>query len=93
MNLFRLSSCALETYPERKCDRIPQGQATRSAFATVRLRQRVTKGSGSRIKALTMAFKLVDMAEKRWRRISAPHLVKGILSNAVYENGVKVDAA
>ncbi len=59
----------------------------------LRLRQRVTKGSGSRIKALTMAFKLLDMAEKRWRRISAPHLVKGILSNEVYENGVKVDAA
>ena len=39
-----------------------------------------------------MAFKLLDMAEKRWRRISAPYLVEGVLSNEAYENGVKVDA-
>ena len=31
-------------------------------FATVRLRQRVTKGAGSRTKGLLMACKLLDMA-------------------------------
>ena len=31
-------------------------------FATVRLRQRVTKGAGSRTKGLLMAYKLLDMA-------------------------------
>ena len=40
-----------------------------SPFATVRLRQRVTKGNGSRTKGLTMAYKLLDMAEHRWRRL------------------------
>ncbi len=45
-----------------------------SAFATVRLRQRVTKGAGSRTKALLMAFKLLDMAQVRWRRIKNPQL-------------------
>jgi putative transposase len=39
-----------------------------SPFATVRLRQGVTKGAGSRTKALMMAFKLLSMAEERWRR-------------------------
>src|SRR5262249_31362311 len=34
-----------------------------SPFATVRLRQRVTKGAGSRTKGLLMAYKLLD-----WRR-------------------------
>ncbi len=34
-----------------------------------------------------MVFKLLDMAEKRWRKISAPHLVKEVLSNEVYKNG------
>ena len=33
-----------------------------SPFATVRLRQRVTKGAGSRTKGLLMAFKLLEMA-------------------------------
>src|SRR5690349_4660472 len=40
-----------------------------SAFATVRLRQRVTKGAGSRTKGLLMAFKLLDTAQQRWRRL------------------------
>ena len=31
-----------------------------SPFATVRLRQRVTKGAGSRTKGLLMAYKLLD---------------------------------
>jgi putative transposase len=39
-----------------------------SSFATVRLRQRVTKGPGSRIRGLMMAYKLLRMAEERWRR-------------------------
>jgi hypothetical protein len=38
-----------------------------SAFATVRLRERATKGAGSRTKGLLMAFKLLDMAQQRWR--------------------------
>src|SRR5262249_881356 len=36
-----------------------------SPFATVRLRQRVTKGAGSRTKGLLMAYKLLDMAQAR----------------------------
>jgi hypothetical protein len=34
----------------------------------VRLRQRVTKGAGSRTNALLMEFKLVAMAEQRWKK-------------------------
>jgi putative transposase len=37
-----------------------------SPFATVPLRQRVTKGAGSRTKGLLMAYKLLDMAQARW---------------------------
>ena len=45
-----------------------------STFATVRLRQRVTKGAGSRVAGLAMAFKLLDSAQQRWRRVNASHL-------------------
>ena len=51
------------------------GNAIESPFATVRLRQRVTKGADSRQKGLLMAFQLLAMAERRWRRINAPQLV------------------
>ena len=36
-----------------------------SVFATVRLRQCMTKGAGNRTKALTLAFKLIEMAQGR----------------------------
>ena len=42
-----------------------------STFATVRLRQRVTKGAGSRSAGLAMAYKLLDAAQQRWRRVNA----------------------
>ncbi|HXJ34196.1 MAG TPA: hypothetical protein VMS22_09180 [Candidatus Eisenbacteria bacterium] len=45
-----------------------------SPFATVRARQRVTKGAGSRTKGLLMAYKLLDMAQARWRRLDGAHL-------------------
>jgi hypothetical protein len=51
------------------------GNLFETPFATVRLRQRVTKGAGSRRKGLLMAFQLLAMAERRWRRINAAHLI------------------
>jgi hypothetical protein len=42
----------------------------------VRLRQRVTKGAASRQKGLLMAFQLLAMAERRWRRINASKLAE-----------------
>ncbi len=44
-----------------------------STFATVRFRQRVTKGPGSRAAGVAMAFKLIESAQERWRALNAPH--------------------
>jgi putative transposase len=59
-----------------------------SPFATVRLRQRVTKGAGSRVKALVMAYKLLDMAQLRWRRLNAAHLLPLVRAGAVFVDGM-----
>ncbi len=58
-----------------------------STFATVRLRQRVTKGAGSRRAGLAMAFKLIQTAQDRWRRVNAPHLVALVRAGAVFTDG------
>ena len=42
-----------------------------STFATVRLRQRVTKGPGSRAAGVAMSFKLIESAQARWRAVNA----------------------
>jgi len=60
-----------------------------SPFSTVRLRQRVTKGAGSRTKGLLMAYKLLDMAERRWRRLNAPHLLPLVRAHVKFVDGVQ----
>ena len=59
-----------------------------SAFATVRLRERVTKGAGSRTKGLLMAFKLLDMAQQRWRRLDGAHLLPLVRNGVKFADGV-----
>src|SRR5262249_27542476 len=62
-----------------------------SPFATVRLRQRVTKGAGSRTKGLLMAYKLLDMAQARWRRLDGAHLLPLVRADVRFTNGVRVE--
>jgi putative transposase len=63
-----------------------------SPFATVRLRQRVTKGAGSRTKALMMAFKLLAMAEERWRKVNGSELLPLVRAGVRFADGVQVKA-
>lgn len=62
-----------------------------STFATVRLRQRVTKGPGSRAAGIAMAFKLIESAQRRWRAVNAPHLVALVRAGATFEKGQLVE--
>ncbi len=60
-----------------------------SPFATVRLRQRVTKGAGSRTKGLLMAYKLLEMAQQRWRRLNGAHLLPLVRAGVTFIDGVQ----
>ena len=51
------------SYPAEHWTHLRTTNLIESPFATVRLRQRVTKGAGSRTKGLLMAFKLLEMAQ------------------------------
>jgi len=62
-----------------------------STFATVRLRQRVTKGPGSRSAGVAMAFKLIESAQTRWRMVNAPHLVALVRAGATFVDGQLVE--
>ncbi len=64
-----------------------------SPFATVRLRERATRGAGSRSKGLLMAFKLLDMAQLRWRRLDGAHLLPLVRAGVKFADGVRVDPA
>jgi len=57
----------------------------------VRLRTKVTKGPGSRAAGLAMAFKLIEVAQSRWRPVNAPHLVAPIRADAKFDKGVMTE--
>ena len=58
-----------------------------STFSTVRLRTKVTRGAGSRQAALGMAYKLLDAAQDRWRRINGHELVPLVRAGATFIDG------
>jgi putative transposase len=62
-----------------------------STFSPVKARTNVTRGAGSRKAALGMAFKLIEAAQGRWRRINAPHLVALVAAGAKFVNGKLVE--
>ena len=62
-----------------------------SPFATVRLRQRVTKGAGSRTKGLLMAYKLLRMAAERWRRVDGSQLLPLVRAGVKFTDGVQTE--
>ena len=62
-----------------------------SPFATVRLRERATRGAGSRTKGLLMAFKLLDMVQLRWRHLDGALLLPLVRAGVKFADGVQVD--
>ena len=64
-----------------------------SAFATVRLSTKVTKGPGSAKAGLAMAFKLLEGAQDRWRAVNGPPavLVALVRAGATFAKGVLVE--
>ena len=64
-----------------------------STFATIRLRHRRTKGSGTRRASLAMMFKLAQSAQKRWRRLNGRQQITLLLQGRRFVDGVLQDAA
>jgi transposase-like protein len=64
-----------------------------STFATVRLRTVKTKGCGSRVACLTMVFKLMESASKRWRSLNGSDRLRAVISGAEFVDGIEVKGA
>ena len=56
-----------------------------------RQRTKVTKGPGSRSAGLAMAYKLIEAAQSRWRKVNAPELVALIRAGAIFKEGVLIE--
>jgi len=62
-----------------------------STFATIRLRTKKSRGCVSRKTALSMAFKLGQSAEKRWRKLRGFRLLGDVILNVKFVDGVRED--
>lgn len=82
---------AFYDYPAEHWIHLRTTNPIESTFSTVRLRQRVTKGPGSRTAGVAMAYKLLRVAEARWRAVNAPHLVALVRAGATFKNGKLVE--
>jgi transposase-like protein len=58
-----------------------------STFATIRLRTKKTKGSGSRMATLTMVFKLALEAQKTWKKLKGHKLIPLVLEGKIFTDG------
>jgi transposase-like protein len=82
---------AFYDFPAEHWKHIRTSNPIESSFATVRLRQRVTKGPGSPGRGCLMAFKLLKMAEERWRRLNGAELLPLVRAGVPFKDGERVE--
>jgi transposase-like protein len=78
-------------YPAEHWKHLRTTNPIESTFATVRLRERVTKGAGSRTAGLTMAFKLLEAAQAHWRRLDGAELIPLVRASVRFVDGARVE--
>lgn len=76
-------------FPAEHWQHLRTSNPIESTFATVRLRTYRTKGPGSRAAGLAMVFKLVEQAQKRWRRLNGSELLGDVIEGVQFVDGMK----
>jgi transposase-like protein len=85
----RTELLAFYDFPAEHWGHLRTSNPIESTFATVRLRTYRTKGPGSRLAGLAMAFKLAQKAEKGWRRLNKSEILKEVVDGIVFVDGIR----
>ena len=80
-------------FPAEQWQHLRSTNVIESTFSTVRLRTKKTKGCGSRIATLTMVFKLVESAEKQWKKLRGYRKISQLLEGVQFQDGVALQKA
>ncbi len=80
---------AFYDFPAENWQHIRTTNPIESVFATVRLRTTRTKNCGSRNTTLAMAFKLVETAQKKWKRLRGYKHLADVITGVTFTNGIK----
>jgi putative transposase len=76
-------------FPSEHWKHIRTTNPIESVFATVRNRTRKTKGCLSRKTALSMVFKLMMSAKKKWRKLSGTNRLPEVIQGVELKDGIK----
>ncbi len=79
---------AFYDFPADHWQHIRSSNPIESTFATVRLRTNKTKGSGTANETVTMVFKMIQSAEKRWRKLRGFKQILLVMEGRKFINGV-----
>ncbi len=75
-------------FPAEHWRHIRSSNAIESTFATVRQRSSRTKNCVSRNSFLGLSFKLIQQAEKHWRRIQHPERLRELFAGVIFVDGM-----
>jgi transposase-like protein len=78
-------------FPAKHWQHIRSTNVIESVFATVRLRTKKTKGCGSRQATLAMTFKLIEEAQKTWRKLQGWQTLKLVHEDRRFVDGELVE--
>ena len=78
-------------YPAEHWCHLRSTNIIESPFATVRLRTNKTKGCGSVMATMTMVFKLLQSAQKRWNSLRSKEKVADVFNGIKFEDGKEVE--
>lgn len=78
---------AFYDFPAEHWQHIRTTNPIESTFATVRLRAKRSRNCGSRETTLTMVYKLMETAQKKWRRIKGFQLLTLVVNNVQFKDG------
>ena len=84
----RTELLAFYDFPAENWCHIRTTNPIESTFATIRLRQRKTRGCGSAKASLTMMFKLAQSASKGWRKLRGHQHIPDLLRGVRFIDGV-----
>ena len=85
----KASLLAFYDFPVENWQHIRTTNPIESVFATVRLRTTRTKNCGSRKTTLAMAFKLVETAQKKRKRLRGYKHLADVITGIKFTNGIK----
>ena len=80
-------------FPIEHWQHLPTAKPVESPCTALRLRRDAAKRYKRVDRATAVKWKMLMIAEKRFRRLKAPALMRDVLQGALYVNGIRVQTA